>query len=219
MTFPCRTSNPFATCWTNPQAMQYLAADRATPADLVRRLRDNGWRGQIVGPHGAGKSTLLAALCQVVQIGDRKWVQVNLHRRRTKEGWRAFRSTRLDKQTLLVVDGFEQLGILARKRISWQCQRRGAGLLVTAHQSVGLPMLVELQPCPTLALHVFRYLTRGVDTPVTEGDVLHAFNACNGNIREMLMNLYDLHERRIRTAPVANIHSPSAVSMAERPDA
>lgn len=59
---PSRSSNPFATCWTHPGALQPLLPQAQTLEELAQRLQRFGWRGQIVGPHGAGKTTLLAAL-------------------------------------------------------------------------------------------------------------------------------------------------------------
>mgnify|MGYP000878129009 CR=1 FL=1 len=41
-------------------------------------------------------------------------------------------------------------------------------------------------------------------TLVTPADVDGAFCRRKGNFRDMLLDLYDLHERRIRTQPQAN---------------
>ena len=40
---------------------------------------ENGWWGEILGPHGAGKSALLATLIPAVERAGRRPVLVELH--------------------------------------------------------------------------------------------------------------------------------------------
>jgi hypothetical protein len=205
---PSRHSNPFATCWTNPQAMQWLPIAGADPAGLTETLRGLGWRAQIVGPHGAGKSTLLHALRPHAEEAGRNWVRVDLKAGTGSSVWRNVAPTRFARDTLLVIDGFEQIQPLARRWIRWRCRNAAAGLLVTTHRPAGLPTLVELAPNMQAAKQLFRHLVRDHDTLVTEDDLSNAFNACNPNIRETLLQLYDMHEQYSRTADVANKERP-----------
>lgn len=198
---PSRHSNPFATCWTSPQVMKYIAADDATPCDLVERLCGCEWQGQITGPHGVGKSTLLTAMRPHAEAAGRAWRQVNLYSYSARIRWR---DLPIAPEELLVVDGFEQLGRFTRGWVRWRCAAVGAGLLVTTHRAMPLPMLVELRPNLRTAQLVYEQLITDRETNVKIDDLVDAFNACGGNIRETLFYLYDLHEQRDRTPRVAN---------------
>ncbi len=217
MTPPTRDSNPFATCWTNPLAAEWIAAEGPELGSLVSRLQSTNWRGQIVGPHGVGKSTLLAAMCQHIEGVGRRWVQVTLGSGERGMGWHQLRRTKLTPKTLLVVDGYEQLGSLARRIVRLRSKFSDSGLLVTAHEDVRLPMLAQLVPSLSVTKMVFRRLTFERQTQVTELDVADAFNACNGNIRETLFKLYDLHERHARAARNANIRNAYTVGGDDSP--
>ncbi len=80
---------------------------------------------------------------------------------------------------------------------------------------MGLPTLVALAPDVEVAKRVFRQLVTNHQTRVTEVDVTNAFNACNGNIRDTLLDLYDRHERYQRTTNVANLQRASFVRSVE----
>lgn len=181
-----------------------MAIGDNTPAAILRRLAENRWRGQIVGRHGAGKSTLLAALAPLVLERGRRWQRINLHSERSRDDWASLQRVELSSQTVLVVDGFEQLGRLARQWIGWRTTRTRAGLLCTTHEPLGLPTIATLAPDLSHATALFRRLIKHTASPVTETDLRDAFNACNGNIRDTWFYLYDLHERHVRGGHVAN---------------
>ncbi len=198
MSTPSRHSNPFATCWTRPDAVRYLPQRLTSPEQLVSQLAKQQWRGQIVGPHGVGKSTLLCALQQPVTNAGKDWLRVDLRDRGGSAAWPNLRTVALHPQTVLVVDGFEQLSLLRRWRLRWRCQQAGAGLLVTCHAPIGLPTLVNLAPSLSLTLEVFHLLTEGSPSLVTKQQVQNSYKRCHGNLREILLDLYDLHERHLR---------------------
>lgn len=201
---PSRRSNPFATCWLGPLGTPYIAANGNTPAVLTSRLATTGWRGQIVGPHGAGKSTLLRALEPEVNKLGRPWVEIGFRQIAGRPpAWQLIPAS-LDAGKLLVVDGYEQLTLLERWVVQWRCWRASAGLLITTHRPFNLPTLLQFVPNEATAMAVFEQITGDADTPVTRGDVLHAFNASNRDMRQMFDKLYDLHEQRNRTEDVAN---------------
>ena len=199
-----RNSNPFATCWTSPQQVPYVPLPQASPEALVELLEAYGWWGQIIGRHGAGKSTLLHAMREVVTDSGRQWQAFRYHSWQPYRSWLKLLRTPLHRDTLLVVDGYEQLSSAFRKLVEWRCRRHGCGLLVTAHAPIGLPTLLEVAAPEQIIEQVFRLLVAGTDSPVDESDFRDAFNACNGDIRQLFSNLYDLHERRVRQAYQAN---------------
>src|SRR5690606_23879596 len=99
-------------------------------------------------------------------------------------------------ETLLAVDGYEQLSCWQRWQLRKGCRSRRLGLLVTAHQGTWLPTLVRLSPHVDVALAVYRRLAQKAPTLVTPDDVCAAFDAHQGNLRKVLFRLYDLHEMR-----------------------
>jgi hypothetical protein len=195
--------NPFCARRVRPGAVPFFFPDTLSPAALVRRLREAGWRGQVIGPHGSGKSTLLAGLRPHLEAAGRELLPVVRHggERSLPAGfWERLAS--LGPTGLVVVDGYEQLGAWSRWRLWRACRRRGLGLLVTAHAGVGLPLIHRTAVTPELALRVVGHLTVGSARLVGDGEVLARLAARGGNLREALFELYDLHERRREDVPL-----------------
>ncbi|HEX4148756.1 MAG TPA: hypothetical protein VHY20_07205, partial [Pirellulales bacterium] len=135
-------SNPFATRYVRPGAIAYRWPPGESAAALVDRLAACGWWGEIAGPHGSGKSTLLAALVQPLQTAGRRVLMFTL-----EEGMRRLPAGRkrlaaASRETLVIVDGYEQLSAWARWALKFACRRRRCGLLVSTHRPSGLPLLL-----------------------------------------------------------------------------
>jgi ABC-type uncharacterized transport system YnjBCD ATPase subunit len=179
-----------------PGAVPFLFAPGQSAALLVDRLRGFGWRGQIVGPHGSGKSTLLAALTAEIRQAGRTVTLVELHDGQRRLPRELQRPDAIVARGVLIVDGYEQLGRIARWVLKRRCRRRDCGLLVTAHGPVGLPELF----CTTVSLEsaqrVVGHLQRGKPPHVAERDVAEPFARHDQNLREILFELYDLYEFR-----------------------
>jgi hypothetical protein len=190
-----RPSNPFATRFTRPGALPFQFPAGQSPELLVERLKHQAWRGQIVGPHGSGKSTLLASLSPALATSGRQIVLVRLRDKQRRlpptidpRSWQA--------DTQVLIDGYEQLGLLARFRLQrWQ-KKLGYGLLVTTHQSVGLPTLWQTEPTPDgLAAIVAQLLQRAQLEPAERALVEAVFDSRRGDLREALFDLFDVFER------------------------
>jgi hypothetical protein len=202
--------NPFSTRNVRPGVLPFLFPAGTTAADLVARLRRNGWWGQIVGPHGCGKTTLLRALLPALQTAGRTIRLIELHAGDRLPVSHAERD-RWDETTLVVVDGYEQLGWLARRWLRRSCRRRRSGLLVTTHRPTGLPDLWDAAMTLELAQTLTRSLLDPADsTPIRADDVAQAFQQCQGNLRETWFCLYDVYESRARPEPGLLLHSPGA---------
>jgi hypothetical protein len=98
-------------------------------------------------------------------------------------------------KSLIVVDGYEQLGWVARWALKSRCRQTGAGLLATSHRDVGLPTIVQLNASLSL---VERLINELLDQAQLEElgqvDLPGRFRSCKGNVRELLFGLYDLYE-------------------------
>jgi hypothetical protein len=191
---PLTAENPFSTRRTRPGAMPFIFPAGQDAETLIARLRDNDWRGEILGPHGAGKSALLATLIPAVERAGRRPILIELH-----DGQRRLppiSSEAIGPTMLLIVDGCEQLGRWRRWRLKRLCCRRGCGLLVTAHASVGLPQLCRNSVTPEVAEAVVRRLLAGRPPAITVAEVADCLVRRGGNLRETLFDLYDLFEQR-----------------------
>ena len=191
---PIAVENPFSTRRTRPGAMPFIFPAGQDADTLIARLRDNCWRGEILGPHGAGKSALLATLIPAIERAGRRPTLIELH-----DGQRRLPhifSEAVGPTTLLIVDGCEQLGRWRRWRLTRLCRRRGCGLLVTAHAFVGLPQLYRNSVTPEMAAAVVRRLMAGGSAAFSAAEVTDCLVRRGGNLRETLFDLYDLFEQR-----------------------
>jgi len=194
-----RGSNPFSTSRIRPGAARFLFPRGRCAEAMVGQLQANDWRGQILGPHGSGKSALVAALIPAIEQAGRRPLLIALHdnQRRMPVDWN--RLTAPGCATVLIVDGYEQLGRWARFKLKRFCRRRRAGLLVTAHKPVGLPDLCRLTPDLGLAQKIVDQLLGEQRSVIAPSEVAECFFRHRGNLREMLFGLYDLYEQRRRS--------------------
>src|SRR5262245_50784564 len=123
-----RTTNPFATRWVRPGAIPYYFADCTNAAPLVEKLKENHWRGAIVGAHGSGKSTLISIVVPLIEAAGRRVRAISLHDRQRSlpsEFTGAIRGNNgAVLPMMLVVDGYEQLGWQARRQLGTGCKGR-----------------------------------------------------------------------------------------------
>ena len=187
--------NPFSTRHVRPGAIDYLFPPGTSAESLLARLEGNSWRGQIVGPHGSGKSALLAALIHAVEGSSRRVHLVELHdgqRRMPRDFWR---TDSITSNTVVIVDGYEQLGFFGRLRLRRFCRKRALGLLVTAHLSAGFPDLFRTAPDMATTVRLVEQLVDR-DSPISADEIRERFSVHKGDIREVFFDLYDVYERR-----------------------
>jgi hypothetical protein len=157
----------------------------------------------MVGPHGSGKSTLLETLKPALVARG-----CHIHAVTLRHGQRRLPDRVLDQPNsedsqnqptpgpeILIVDGYQQLGLFQRIKLQRICRHANAGLLVTAHAPTGLPTLIRLAPDRGLVQRLVNELSAQVSTDVAAADVA-ASHACHGsNVREIFFDLYDRHEQ------------------------
>ncbi|MBN2023389.1 MAG: hypothetical protein JW809_11425 [Pirellulales bacterium] len=194
---PAGRGNPFATRRVRPGAVPFLFPEGASADVLVTRLRQAGWRGQIVGSHGSGKSTLLAALIPAIERAGRRVVHVALHDGQRRLPADALGKSEIAQPTVLVVDGYEQLGWFARLGARWLCRRRGWGFVATCHEPVRLPVLWTAITTPARVRQIVAALLEDDWSRIAPEEVDAAFARHGDNVRETLFELYDLYQRRM----------------------
>ena len=192
-------SNPFSTRYVRPGAMGFRFGPGPKFEQLVDRLRDTGYWGQIIGPHGTGKSTLVATLVERVHQYGIRAVHFELHDGQRhmptawqKTAWNAFEQGR---STMVIVDGFEQLNRFCCWRVKHICRAKNWGLLVTAHKAVGLPTLYRTSTSAALAQSLTETLLSGYETTITPDQIQKAFQHHDGNLRNVFFALFDHYER------------------------
>lgn len=186
--------NPFASRYVRPGVLAYDFAARTSAATLVDRFLATGRRAQIVGRHGSGKSTLLAELADELRARGVHVALVELH-----DGCRDLPvDADPPAEGVLLVDGYEQLGRLARWRLGLRLRRRKTGLLVTVHQPRALPTLYTTEVGPELAVALAERRLAASEAPqrIAADEVRALFAAEQGNMREVFFRLYDLYESR-----------------------
>ena len=205
-------SNPFSTRAVRPGSIQFRFPASDSPDVLLSRLARRAWWGEIIGPHGSGKTTLLEALVPRLQHVGRHLVRFELHSGQSSLRPQRRAATRFarhqpgelidaqppwrhwNKETLVVVDGYEQLSWTSRWWLKTRCRWQQSGLLVTAHQPTGLPRLLKTQVTRELAHELVRSLLPPECQIIDTKDIDRCFDRHNGNLRETLFALYDVYE-------------------------
>ena len=193
-------ANPFSTRYVRPGALPFVFRSGESAQALVLRLREKNWWGEIIGPHGSGKSTLVAALVTEMHAAGREIRLHAFHDDIVSFAGLSPRALDLHPTAVLIIDGYEQLSLWQKLRLRHSCRHAGCGLVVTAHQSAGLPELYRTVVTPDIAAGVFAALTRDRTALVTSSELPQCLAARNGNLRDALFDLYDLHERRMRAS-------------------
>jgi len=193
---PDPAPNPFSARHVRPGAIRFRFPAGKSAEGLLERLGQNNWQGQIVGPHGSGKSALVAALIASIERNGRRACLIELHDGQRRLPVSRRRMSAFGPGTVLIVDGYEQLGPWGRFTLRRFRRRRGFGLVVTSHKSVGLPDLFRTTTSLGLAHEIVRDLLGSEPSPVAADEVDQPFTSHEGNMREVLFDLYDLYEQR-----------------------
>lgn len=190
--------NPFSSRFVKPGAQSFVFSSDDGLNKLIARLEQANWRGEVVGPHGCGKSTLLATLGSLV---NRKCLSVAIHFQddHTEKYDSLYDQLKqLDSDHLLIIDGFEQFDSQQRSNLLVETQKRQVGILVSCHESVGLPTLLNLKPDLDRFREVVDRLLTGRAIRPSNEEIVRAFHKYEPNLREALFSLYDIYEYRRR---------------------
>lgn len=185
-----RPHNPFSTCHTGPEGVEYLFPPGQSLAGLSDEIASVGWRAELVGPHGVGKSTLLVTLEGEARRRGLPTARFFLNREdpRLPWGWRS----RIPRGGVCFLDGSEVLSRRILGAVDRVSRRRGAGLVLTAHQPLGIAPAHEIKTRPedfARLVHQLHPIAR-----MNQTDAAELLAAHHGNAREALWALYDEFE-------------------------
>ncbi len=188
--------NPFSTRFVRPGAIAYRLPSGRDLGSLAARFDSIGLAGQIVGPHGSGKSTLLADLIRLWEGAGQRVVLIELHDSERRLPLRLADLLHGTPPTLIAVDGYEQLSPRSRRQVRRFCRRHRIGLVVTAHRSMGIPDLIRCVASLEQVRQIVRSLLARQPSLISDDDIRASFNRHEGNVREVLFEMYDLYETR-----------------------
>lgn len=186
--------NPFATRHVRPGAVEFIFPPGLSADAVVQKLAAAAWRGEVVGPHGSGKSTLLETLIPRLEARGRRIVRRTLRAGQRSLGIKAAQRDGWNASTLLVVDGYEQLSWFFRRRLLWWCRRANCGLLATTHRASGLTTIFRTTVTLQLTEQVVRQIVRQDDGVLRAVDLPHLVERRQGDMRQLLFDLYDVYE-------------------------
>lgn len=210
-------SNPFSTRFVAPGKLDWIGPEEFF-VRLNARWEAANFRGAILGPHGSGKSTLLEhfvpTICGSIwrrdALGNVTELEATARNRAdiVRVVWLQLRKSvteslrvpwdRLSSGDLLVLDGYEQLSWLQRGTVLRRTWRSGVRLLVTSHRKTALKTVCELSVDEVLARQVVeRLLSQGGEpTKIGLANLGQRLQNHQGNLRDVLMDLYDEVEQR-----------------------
>ncbi|MGY8767712.1 MAG: hypothetical protein ACKVH8_04660 [Pirellulales bacterium] len=185
-------SNPFATSRTRPGRIPFAFEEKESLELLLENWEEQRFRGVILGPHGSGKSTLLET---IYNYFDQQSISYTRFSVRDQTSF-SIRELRLVKNSTIVIDGYEQLSWWSRWQIKNHCRKYSNQILVTAHQSVGLPIIFQTSPSLERLQYLADWLMQSHEyhCEIDSSCLEEIWNNHPSDLRECLFQLYHLYE-------------------------
>jgi hypothetical protein len=159
-------------------------------ADLLQRCEELSYRAALVGRRGSGKTTLLEDLGPRLRERGFEPYWLRLNEEHTFErGTLSKMAAAVTHRHIVLLDGAEQLNWLA-----WQVFKRGArragGLIITVHEAMRLPTMLECRTTPALLADIIADIL-GTRTDRLSMRPEQLFHKHQGNLRDALRECYD----------------------------
>ncbi|MEO7327645.1 MAG: hypothetical protein ABI193_03635, partial [Minicystis sp.] len=174
---------------------------------------ESGGEGALIGPEGTGKSTLLQALVrEAAQRGLRSRLLTIDH-----DGLPP--ALPVSGEQLLCLDEADRLSWFRLRLLRLRCRRRSVALLVTGHRPLGLPTLRQTRVSADLATSLAaQVLARSPSLPalVRAEEAGEMLREQRGNLRQVLLSLYDRYEERYARSRAALSDAAHSNSLQQR---
>jgi ABC-type cobalamin/Fe3+-siderophores transport system ATPase subunit len=203
-------SNPFSTRFIRPGAIPFCFADPIDRDQQLQRLSGQVLLRQaslIVGPHGSGKTTLLHALRPRLEQQMTRVESVMLHssdvpgirakwvgQRQNSKSVRQIQKE-LPPESLLIVDGIEQLSRRGRQSVLTRARSHRHRVLATAHTALDpFTVIYETRIRPETIVSITQRLTEHSHAKIKDlvgNELTHGELSKVSNVRDFLFELYD----------------------------
>ena len=178
---------------------------------FFRSFRKYNYRSQIIGNHGSGKTTFLIDFVKYIQhlgylvnhftLNDKQCYLPAKFWEYQNSLVTQFKNCEIDHLPIAVIDGYEQLSLGQKIWLRCSCRKKSkSGLLITTHSAVWrLPVLLHTKPTYETLHYIIGHLFR--DTQEIEPPDMtlcrSLFELHQGNIRNVLLDLYDYYETTV----------------------
>jgi len=180
--------NPFRV--SRLEALRFRFPPGENWESLETRLAHHGGRGAVIGPRGSGKTTLLEEWAQRRRKSGKRILKIRLNTERRIISSAYIQAVRRDPQAEVFLDGAEQLSFRAWRRFLSDIGKARV-LIITSHRAGRLPLLLRTGMTPMLARDIVKELLEGEETPSIAALLPDLLRQHEGNLREVLLELYD----------------------------
>ena len=185
----CAKDNPFIVQRTDAIPFDFHETPFANIESFADHAAAHHFRGAILGQHGRGKTTLLCGLASHLNQQSIDCELVFFPREKESQAEAIAQTyTRGQNGAIVLVDGFERLGFLARQRMLIQ-SRSFSGFIATTHRPGRLATLVHCRTSQQTLISVLESL--GQDQPEILAAAAPLLSQHRGNVRFVLRELYD----------------------------
>ncbi|MDR1485114.1 MAG: hypothetical protein LBT09_09865 [Planctomycetaceae bacterium] len=189
-------SNPFSTCNWQAGVIDYIFESGIDISVILKRLSDSGGVGQIVGKHGSGKSALLESIAKFL-IKNKFNVQKTTLNSTQKNIQNDFLLSlqKINTNTIYILDGYEQLPLIARIGLRLRNWHNSGGFIFTTHKpAVFVPIIYKTIAKPEIFQNLVKNMIKNSNFKINHKKINKIFKETNGNFRNGFFKLYDLFE-------------------------